>query len=531
MAKAAPPRARAPSTGENADATMRDALKHTIHIGREYLTHWIAAGVILALTGAAPEHWLADLFQGINVSPEALHLWAANIDLRIVLSGLGFAFIVGDLIWMRSRGHHSADVAVATPAPAAATLQILPLPDKPSIAVLPFANLSGDPAQEYFSDGITEDIITELSRFHALFVIARNSTFTYKNKPADVRQVARELGVRYVLEGSARKVGDRARVSAQLVDAISGNHLWAEHFDRTLDDVFAMQEDVTRGIVAAVAPEVELAEMEQARHASPNDNALRLTWRAQGLMLEGVRTGRAALVLDAIATARQAAAADPTSLAAYNVLAWANFSVHLYRWGPEPAKALDEIAAAVEQMARLNALDHRTLTISGVLRVVRGEHDRGLADLRRALEVNPNSSQSLMWLALCEAMAGLGEAAKAHATLSLRLNPRDFWIGVAHVALAMVSFCARDYADAARLAELAIQSEPAVPLRRAIMIACCAQLGDQARAAKELAVLKGFAPDFMASLFRGDFQVFRRPDDMQHLRDSLRLAGVMEQPA
>ena len=132
-------------------------------------------------------------------------------------------------------------------APAAPTVDALPLPNKPSIAVLPFVNLSGDPGQEYFSDGITEDIIVELSRFRALFVIARNSTFTYKDKAVDVRQVARELGVHYVLEGSARKAGNRVRVNAQLVDAVTGNHLWAENFDRTLEDVFAVQQDVTRG--------------------------------------------------------------------------------------------------------------------------------------------------------------------------------------------------------------------------------------------------------------------------------------------
>ena len=331
-----------------------------------------------------------------------------------------------------------------------------------------------------------------------------------------------------MLEGSARKAGNRARVSAQLVDAINGNQLWAEHFDRTLEDVFAVQEDVTRGIVAAVAPEVELAEIAHAHRAGTSDTAVRLAWRAQGLMHDGVRKGEAAEVLEAIATARQALIADPHSLAAYNVIAWANFSCHLYRWGPEPAKALDAMASAVDRMAALNALDHRTLTISGVLRVVRGEQERGLADLRRALGVNPNSSLSLMWLALCEAMSGLGDAAKEHATLSLRLNPRDSWIGVTHLALAMVCFHARDYAEAARLAELAIQSEPAVPLRRAILIASCAQLGDQARAAKELAALNNIAPDFTASLFRGDFQVFRKPEDMAHLLDSLRLAGAGE---
>ena len=494
------------------------------HTVREYATHWTIAGAILAVTGAAPDHWLAELWQSIPIPRESLPLWFARVDYRLVAVVAGLSIVVGDTLW---RHHRPQAVSATNPEPPITEigkLDSLALPDKPSIAVMPFANLSGDRGQEYFSDGVTEDIITELSRFPALFVIARNSTFTYKDKPADVRQVARELGVRYVLEGSARKVGNRARVSAQLVDAISGNQLWAEHFDRTLEDDFAVQEDVTRGIVSAVAPEVELAEMAHAHRARPSDTAVHLTWRAQGLMNEGVRKGEESPVLDAIATARQALAADPASLAAYNVIAWANFSCHLYRWGPEPAKALDAMATAVAHMAAINALDHRTLTISGVLRVIRGEQERGLGDLRRALEVNPNSSLSLMWLSLCEAMTGLDHEAKEHATLSLRLNPRDTWIGVAHVALAMISFNARDYAEAARLAELAIQSEPAVPLRRAIMIACCAQLGDQARAAKELAVLNGFAPDFIASLFRGDFQVFRKPDDMAHLLESLEFA-------
>ncbi len=355
-------------------------------------------------------------------------------------------------------------------------------------------------------------------------MISRNSVFTYKGKPADVREIARELGVHYVVEGSTRKSGNRARVSAQLVDAATGRHLWAEHYDRTLEDVFALQEDVTHGIVAAVAPEVELAEMAHARTALPNETAQHLTWRAQALMHDGVRQGQPAPVLEAMALAQQAVEADPAALAAFNVLAWCNWSCHLYRWGAEPEKALDRMIDAVSHMSTLNALDYRTLTASGIARTIRGEPERGLADLRRAVDVNPNAALSLMWLAMCEAMAGQGDAARTHATLSLRLNPRDTWIGVAHVALALVSFAARDYREAARQAELAIQSEPAVPLRRAIMIACCAQLGDKPRAARELAALNGFAPDFIPLLYRGDFQVFRRPEDMEHLLDSLRLA-------
>ena len=493
---------------------------------REYLTHWAIAGLIVTATGIAPDHWVAHLVDDFHVPAAALHLWAANLDFRWLAAGAGLLLVVGDIAWRRTRPAPAKSPAAMPEGAAQEALAAPALPDKPSIAVLPFGNLSGDPAQEYFSDGITEDIITELSRFRELFVISRNSSFSYKGKPSDVRQVARELGVRYVLEGSARKSGDRVRVNAQLIDALYGSHLWAEHYEHTLDDVFAVQEEVTRGIVTAVAPEVALAEVAHASHASPNDNAQRLTWRAQGLMNDAVRQGRPAPLLEAIDLATQSTAADPTALATYNVLAWANFSRHLNRWGADPELAQFAMAAAVERMMTLSPLDHRTLLVSGVLRVLQGEPDRGLADLRRALEVNPNSSQSLMWLALCEAMAGQSGDARTHAMLSLRLNPRDPWVGVAHVALAMVSFQAMDYVEAARLAELAIQSEPAVPLRRALMIACCARLGDIARAEREMAVLNGFAPDFISGLFRGDFPVFRRSEDMAHLLSSLRLAGT-----
>jgi adenylate cyclase len=403
----------------------------------------------------------------------------------------------------------------------------LPLPDKPSIAVLPFANISGDPEQDYFADGMVEEIITALSRFRALFVIARNSTFTYKGKAVDVRQVARDLGVRYVVEGSIRRAGERLRVTAQLIDASTNNHLWAERYDRMVDDVFAVQEDVTRNIVAAVAPSVELAEVAQARRAGSGVVASQLTWRAQGLFYEAFQQGRPSVMLDAIAMAQQAIAADPMSLGAYGVLGWIYWCCHLWRWGPEPEKALDASWAAVEHMQGIDALDDRTLTIQGLVRAWRGEQERAIADLRRAQEANPNSAHTLMWLAFAEATVGLGPDAKEHALLALRLSPRDFWfIGTAQLALAMASYSGREYTEAVRWAETAIQSFPKAPIRRAIMIACCARAGNVEKATLERAVLDGFAPDFIPSMFRGENRVFTRPEDMEHLLEGLRLAAA-----
>ncbi len=166
----------------------------------------------------------------------------------------------------RSRRHSAVAGRLSTPSPADAPLA---LPDKPSIAVLPFQNMSGDPEQEYFTDGITEDIITELSRFHSLFVIARNSSFSYKGKSPDIRQVGRELGVRYVLEGSIRKASNRIRVTGQLVDTLTGNHIWAERYDRVLEDIFAVQEEVTQSIVRAIAPHIFEAEVAKGAAAPP----------------------------------------------------------------------------------------------------------------------------------------------------------------------------------------------------------------------------------------------------------------------
>ena len=210
----------------------------------------------------------------------------------------------------------------ATVAPATAPQVPLPLPDKPSIAVLPFQNMSGDPEQEYFTDGITEDIITELSRFHSLFVIARNSSFSYKGKSPDIRQVGRELGVRYVLEGSIRKSSNRIRVTGQLIDTLTGNHIWAERYDRVLEDIFAVQEEVTQAIVAAIAPQIEATEQSKATRRRPDNlTAYEIALRAWAHALEGIDKADRTLLDQSIREAKEALAIDPNSVLALNVLA------------------------------------------------------------------------------------------------------------------------------------------------------------------------------------------------------------------
>jgi tetratricopeptide (TPR) repeat protein len=201
---------------------------------------------------------------------------------------------------------------------------------------------------------------------------------------------------------------------------------------------------------------------------------------------------------------------------------------HLYRWGDRPEAALDRAWDVVERMMAIDSQDERTLMGRGMVRVTRGEYEGGLADLRRAHEINPNFAGAVIALAFAEATVGQAGEAKTHAQLALRLSPRDNFIGSAHLALAMANFTLRDYDEAARWCESAIQVSHRAPIRRTLMIACSARAGDMARARAEIAVLHSFAPGFIASVFRGENRVFTRPEDMEHLLQGLRLAGLPE---
>ena len=250
------------TTERNDRDVMKHAARRILHTGREYLTHWMVAGLIVAATGAAPDHWIADLMHDLHIPADALHLWAAEIDLRWVLLCAGLTLVVGDIVWRRTRA-----TTVATPIAATGGLV---LPNKPSIAVLAFTNMSGDPDQEYFSDGIAEDITTALSHVSWLFVIARNSSFTYKGRAVDLKQVGHELGVRYVLEGSVRRAGNNLRITGQLIEAETGTHVWAERYDRTLDDIFAIQDEISRAVVSSIEPVLAASERDRVRRMAPD---------------------------------------------------------------------------------------------------------------------------------------------------------------------------------------------------------------------------------------------------------------------
>jgi len=413
--------------------------------------------------------------------------------------------------------------AVAAPAGSAS----LAPPNKPSIAVLAFDNMSGDSEQDYFSDGITEDIITELSRFRTLFVIARNSSFAYKGKSVDVKQVAGELGVRYILEGSVRRAGNRIRVTAQLIDSQSGNHVWAERYDRELNDIFALQEEMTRNVVGSIAPQIEMAEMSRI-HSEPTSSfsSYDMALKAQALFYDAMRMGNQEIARQAIETADAALEQDPRNTTALWIKAFACAEAYLYRWTSQPGSLLKQAVEAADQLLEIDSSDPRAYTARGFAQHFQGKHEAAVADYRYAFSLNPNFALNIFIMAWCESLSGHTHEAREHAALGLRLSPRDneITLGIAYLALAQASFADGDYNETEKWAKLAVQMHPKAPIRRSLMMACCVHQGDLQAAREHQDFLASFSPDFVPSLLRGDVTLFSNPEHNASLVEALRKA-------
>jgi adenylate cyclase len=295
-----------------------------------------------------------------------------------------------------------------------------PLPDKPSIAVLPFNNLSGDPEQEYFSDGMTEQIITGLSKISSLFVVARNSTFTYKGKPVKVQQVSQELGVRYVLEGSVQKSGDKLRINAQLIDAIKGNHLWSETYDRELKDIFAVQDDITQKILTAL--QVQLTRGEQARVVARGTDNLKAYLKYLQAYEKWIQMNKESNPL-ARQLAEEAIALDPDYAMAYIILA-ATHMMDVFLGSSKSPK--DSIKQAMELNKKAMALDNllpNAHSQLGLLYTMTRQQDKGVAEAERGVELNPNSSEAHDLLGMTLIFAGRHEEAIPVLKKAIRLAP------------------------------------------------------------------------------------------------------------
>ncbi len=368
----------------------------------------------------------------------------------------------------------------------------LALPDKPSIAVLPFQNMSDDPQQEYFADGIAEDIITSLSRIRWFFVIARNSSFIYKGKTIDVRMIGRELGVRYILEGSVRKAGNRLRITTQLVDATTGNHLWAEKFDGLLADVFDLQDQITISVVGAIEPSVRQAEIERARRkrvekydaydlylqALPHIWAYSQEERAKGLAL-----------LDA------ALQIDPAYAAAHGLAAWA-YQQRFLRGGAHPKDREAAIRHARTALA-LDTDDTTALSLAGfVVTLSERDHKAGIAATDKALLHNPNSAQALGYSAIVSAYAGRFDTVLDRARQSIRLSPFDPVRYLPEMAMCIAFFCTGQYVEAAEAARRATEYNPRFVPAYAMLAACLVRLGNLEEARTETKRVLAMEPHF-----------------------------------
>jgi adenylate cyclase len=397
----------------------------------------------------------------------------------------------------------------------------LPLPDKPSIAVLPFDNMSGDPEQGYFADGIAEDIITTLSKLSDLFVIARNSSFTYRDKDMTVQQVSAELGVRYLLEGSVRKAGGRVRITAQLIDGTTGGHLWADRYDRDLTDIFAVQDDVTQKIVSNLAIKLTRDEKRRLlRKAPDNVEAYDHNLRGSDLLWRLTRDTS----VEARQLLQQAIDLDPELTVAYVNLSQLHLIDYINRWSDSPEASLEQAHQLALQAVALDEDDARAHWGLGVTFLWLRQHDQAIAEEQRALALNPNSALAHGALGHAWTYAGRPQESIELLTTAMRLDPHDttwlHFLGDAYFGLAM-------YEEAAATLIRRIYRNPDTDVSRVLLAACYGHLGrvEEAQAQWQDALRKN--PDYSIEHKRRVLP-YKNPADFERIVEGLRKAGVSE---
>jgi adenylate cyclase len=403
----------------------------------------------------------------------------------------------------------------------------LPLPDKPSIAVLPFQNMSGDPEQEFFADGMAEEIITALSRYRWFFVIARNSSFTYKDRAVDVTQVARELGVRYVLEGSVRKAGNRVRVTAQLIDATTGNHIWAERYDRELDDIFALQDEITETIVTSIEPELGAVERERARRKPP-DNLDAWGLYQRGLWLFYADTTRDSMT-EAKRMFQRACDLDPGFAVAHAELAYTHVAEIVRGLTDDLKASLDAAADAAERAVALDPRDPAARVALGRVLIFRHSHERAIAEMEAALALNASFDRGHYGLGMALLYAGRPEESISQFEWAIRLSPRSPLLWAYWMMLGLAYINLEKYEEALASFEKAIQEPNAAFMVFVHAASTLAHLGqiDEARAL--LAEAKTRKPGFSIDTVRSAADQFGPHSGVARIIDGLRKAGLSEQ--
>jgi TolB-like protein/class 3 adenylate cyclase len=420
------------------------------------------------------------------------------------------------------------DGSAGSPAPAKPSTESAPplaLTDKPSIAVLPFQNMSGDAEQEHFADGMVEDIITGLSRSKALLVIARNSTFTYKGKAVDIKQVGRELGVRYVLEGSVRKSGNRVRITGQLIDAATGAHLWADRFDGLLDDIFDLQDRVASSVIGAISPQLERAEIERAQR-KPTESLQAYDYYLRALASSYRFTREANL--EVLELTRAASAIDPHFALSHALAAFSFTQRKAFGWNANIADEISETRRLAAQAIELDSDDARVLGMAGfALGYVAGEVEVAAEFLARAIQLDPNLVLARTWMGWTRVYLGDMDDAIEQLEVAQRVNPLDPRRYVTLTAMAYAHFFAGRNDEASVWAANVVRQQPNYLAGQRIMMACHAMAGriDEARQACAVAMRIDPTQRISVSNARAPF---RRPQDVEKLAQAFRIAGMPE---
>ena len=408
---------------------------------------------------------------------------------------------------------HDSPVDVSTPVPG--------FGGRPAIAVLAFDNMSGDPEQEYFADGIAEDILTRLATWRWIPVIARNSSFTYKGRAVDVKAVGRELGVRYVLEGSVRKVGNRVRVTGQLIDAEAGNHVWADNYDGDVSDIFALQDKITESVVTSMEPAIGKAEIRRARAKEPeNLDAWEIVQRANWHFHRFTREDFA----ESLDLYQQAIALDPDFSQADSMLAFAYYMRILLSWSDDPAAEMAEMHRSAQNALSRDDMDPIAHAALGLTNIIMRDYDAGLERLRRSIELNPSYVMGHFILG-----AGLTYASRPadgipEIEIGIRLSPHDSMLITWLTSLALSHYQLRNYENALEVATRAEQIAPQYPLTHHALASALGQLGRVDEARRHLDEFLRLSPGYSYETAVAAVP-FKEPADMEHFFEGIRKAG------
>ncbi|UGY13697.1 winged helix-turn-helix domain-containing tetratricopeptide repeat protein [Bradyrhizobium septentrionale] len=459
----------------------------------------------------------AALTTRLNVARSAIGDSGEQQRLIKTLPRKGFRFVGAVREDLGPASAATADAELELPKPTVA------LPDKPSIAVLPFQNLSADPEQEYFADGVVEDITMALSRFRWLLVIARNSSFTYKGRPVDIKQVGRELAVRYVLEGSVRKAGNRIRIAGQLIDAETGAHLWADRFDGGLEDIFDLQDQVTSTVVGAIAPMLQREEIRRARR-KPTENLDAYDYYLRGLA--SVRRWTREANSEALQLFCKAIELDPGLACAYGMAGWCYIQRKARRWMIDRAQESAEATRLGWKAVHLGADDPAAMCMGAyVLAFIAHEFDDAIAFVDRGLAINPNLAHAWNLGAWVRAFRGEPDLALDYAARAMRLSPLDPSMYAMHGAMSYAHFLSGRYDLASSGAEKALRDNPDFLLAICVFAASNALTGRLELAQKSIARARECNPDLRISNLE-DLAPFRRVEDGALFAKGLREAGL-----